>query len=85
MAGGIVPSTAEVSIDPQQLKNSLLVTRTSDKLTGFRVKVIDANEEDIPPYIGCATFNLDDGQMVRLGIALNGNGNPALILFHEAD
>lgn len=81
----IVPDCSEVSIDPQQLKNSLLVTRTSDKLTGFRVKIIDAAASEIPPFIGCATFNLGDGQLVRYGIALNDNGNAALILFNEAD
>lgn len=81
----IVVSTNEVSIDPQQLKNSLLVRRTSDKLTGFRVKIIDADAADIPPLIGCAEFSLDDDQMVRFGVALNDNGNACLILFNEQD
>lgn len=81
----IVPGCVEVSIDPQQLKNSLLVKRTSDNLVGFRVKIIDADAEDIPPMIGCAEFNLGDNQLVRYGIALNDNGNAALILFNEAD
>lgn len=81
----IVPGCIEVSIDPQQLKNSLLVKQTSDNVVGFRVKIIDAAAEDIPPLIGCAEFNLGDGQMIRYGIGLNGNGNAAIILFNEQD
>lgn len=81
----IVPGCPEVSIDPQQLKNSLLVKRTSDNVVGFRVKIIDVAESAIEPLIGCAEFNLGDGQMVRYGIGLNNNGNAAIILFNEAD
>ncbi len=81
----IVPGCIEVSIDPQQLKNSLLVKRTSDNVVGFRVKIVDVAASEITPLVGCAEFNLGDGQIVRYGIGLNDNGNAAIILFNEAD
>ena len=81
----IVPDCPEVSISPEQLKNSVLVKHVPTGKVGYRIKRIEAAEADVVPYIGCAEFNLSDGQMIRLGIGLNDNGKACIILIEEAD
>lgn len=73
-----------IAISPSELKNSLLVKVTATGVIGFRVKRVSAAAAGIEQVIGCAEFNVDDAQMMRMAIGLSTSGKPALILIEEA-
>lgn len=76
--------TTDVSIAPKVILNSLLARVTATGEIGIRSKTISAADSATEPVIGCAEFNVDEGQIIRLAVGLTDADQLPCLIFIEA-